>query len=175
MASLQSLGAQFMQARAAEQGDVYPNYLGHTDSAGCFRCHDGGHFSISDGRLTDEPIPATCSTCHTFPTTGENTPNVMVGAPPLTHSSRLWVFDHKNPASTEDAICASCHSQTYCQNCHETGASLVNHDNMLFDHGAVIRETTTQPCTYCHQKPSCERCHSDEEIKDYPPPPGDLR
>ncbi|MCC7104016.1 MAG: NapC/NirT family cytochrome c, partial [Chloroflexi bacterium] len=26
----------------------YPNYLGHKDNAGCFRCHDGGHFKLDD-------------------------------------------------------------------------------------------------------------------------------
>jgi nitrate/TMAO reductase-like tetraheme cytochrome c subunit len=170
--SIRNLGEQFIVARAAEHGEVYPDYLGHTDSSGCFRCHDGGHFKLDQGRLSDEAIPSTCSTCHTFPTTGDTAPNVMLGPPPQTHSNRLWVFEHKIEATAggERANCSTCHSQTYCSNCHETGAKLVNHDNMLFDHGAVIRETTTQPCTYCHQKPSCERCHSDEELKDYPPP-----
>ncbi len=170
LGSISSLGVQFIEARLAEQGDVYPDYLGHTDSSGCFRCHDGGHYKLDEGRLSDEPIPSACSTCHTFPTTGESAPGVMLGPPPLTHSNRLWVFDHKTDAleGGERANCGECHSQTYCQNCHESGAELVNHDNMFFDHGAVIRETTTESCTYCHQKPSCERCHSDEELKDYP-------
>lgn len=172
MGVIQQLAVQFMEARAAEQGDVYPDYLGHTDSAGCFRCHDGGHYKLDEGRLSDEPIPSTCSTCHTFPTVGSSAPNVMLGPPPQTHANRLWVFEHKAEASANGTACSECHSQTYCQNCHETGAKLVTHDNMLFDHGAVIRETTTQPCTYCHQRPSCERCHSDDELKDYPPPGG---
>jgi nitrate/TMAO reductase-like tetraheme cytochrome c subunit len=165
---MRDLGLQLIIAKAAEQGDVYPDYLGHTDSAGCFRCHDGGHFKIEDGRLSNNPIPSTCSTCHTFPTRGQAAPNVMLGPPPETHSNRLWVFEHKTQAASGEVNCSSCHSQTYCQNCHETGAKLVQHDNMLFDHGAVIRDVTTQPCTYCHQKPSCQRCHSDEELEDYP-------
>jgi len=170
LGAIQRLGVQFIEARAAEQGDVYPNYLGHTDSSGCFRCHDGGHYKLDQGRLSDEAIPSRCSTCHTFPTAGQKAPSVMLGPPPTTHSNRLWVFDHKNDASAggERANCSACHSQTYCQNCHDTGAKLVSHDNMLFDHGNVIRQTTTTPCTYCHQKPSCERCHTDEELKDYP-------
>jgi hypothetical protein len=92
----------------------------------------------------------------------------MIGTPPLTHSSRLWVFEHKREASAGGTNCSACHAQTYCQNCHDSGAKLVSHDNMLFDHGAVIREVTTTPCTFCHQKPSCERCHTEEELKDYP-------
>lgn len=168
MGTISRLGVQFIEAKAAEQGDVYPNYLGHTDSSGCFRCHDGGHFKLDQGRLTDEAIPSSCQTCHTFPSAGNDAPTVQVGTPPLTHSSRLWVFEHKRDASSGGTNCSACHAQTFCQNCHDSGAKLVSHDNMLFDHGAVIREVTTTPCTYCHQKPSCQRCHTEEELKDYP-------
>src|SRR5262249_55584319 len=38
---------------------VHPNNLGHTDSAGCFRCHDDNHKS-SDGRV----IKQDCEMCH---------------------------------------------------------------------------------------------------------------
>ncbi|MEO6196915.1 MAG: NapC/NirT family cytochrome c [Dehalococcoidia bacterium] len=170
LGTINRLGVQFIESKSAEHGDVYPSYLGHTDSSGCFRCHDGGHFKLDQGRLTDEPIPSSCQTCHTFPTVGEQAPSVMIGTPPLTHSSRLWVFEHKREASAGGGgtNCSACHAQTYCQNCHDSGAKLVSHDNMLFDHGAVIREVTTTPCTFCHQKPSCERCHTEEELKDYP-------
>jgi nitrate/TMAO reductase-like tetraheme cytochrome c subunit len=166
------LGVQFVEARAAEQAEVYPDYLGHKDSTGCFRCHDGGHFKLDEGRLTKEPIPSRCSTCHTFPSIGEKAPSVMLGPAPQTHTNKLWVFEHKADATAggERANCSACHGQTYCQNCHESGAKLVSHDNMLFDHGSVIRQTTMTPCTYCHQKPSCERCHTAEELKDFPAP-----
>ncbi|HLB27000.1 MAG TPA: NapC/NirT family cytochrome c [Dehalococcoidia bacterium] len=151
--------------------ESYPSYLGHTDSAGCFRCHDGGHFKIQDGGLSNEPIPSNCSLCHTFPSVGPRTPNVMLGPAPATHANRLWVFEHKTDAGSGDVTrssCSSCHSQTYCTNCHSTGATQVQHDNMLFDHGAVIKETGQQACGYCHQKPFCQRCHEEDE----PPPAG---
>lgn len=38
---------------------VYPDNIGHTNSQGCFRCHDGAH-STKDGRQ----IPSDCETCH---------------------------------------------------------------------------------------------------------------
>lgn len=37
----------------------YPNNIGHTDSPGCFRCHDDNH-KTKDGRV----ISQDCSTCH---------------------------------------------------------------------------------------------------------------
>ena len=147
-----------MRANAA----AYPSYLGHTDSAGCFRCHDGGHYKIERGALTKVAVPSQCSTCHTFPSVGKRTPNVMLGPPPPSHGDRLWVFNHRNEASSTDparTTCSACHSRTYCQNCHTSGAMNVKHDNMLFDHAAVVRQNSAQACTYCHQKPFCDRCH----------------
>ncbi|HEX9780532.1 MAG TPA: NapC/NirT family cytochrome c [bacterium] len=40
---------------------VYPNHIGHRNSEGCFRCHDGLHRS-RDGRV----ITKDCNACHTI-------------------------------------------------------------------------------------------------------------
>ena len=147
--------------------DDYPSYLGHTDSSGCFRCHDGGHFKIVDGGLSEEAIPSRCSLCHTFPSVGPRAPDVMLGPPPKTHTEGLWTFDHAKVAPSTDASqtsCSSCHSRTYCTNCHSSGATSVEHDNMLFDHASVIRDAGREACTYCHQRPFCLRCHEAKDI-----------
>jgi nitrate/TMAO reductase-like tetraheme cytochrome c subunit len=41
----------------------YPDNIGHLDSAGCFRCHDGKHQLVGGGKqvLTND-----CNTCHTI-------------------------------------------------------------------------------------------------------------
>ncbi|HAM40880.1 MAG TPA: cytochrome C, partial [Candidatus Omnitrophica bacterium] len=39
----------------------YPNHIGHLNSEGCFRCHDGLHQS-SDGKV----ITKDCNACHTI-------------------------------------------------------------------------------------------------------------
>jgi NapC/NirT cytochrome c family, N-terminal region len=51
---------------------TYPNNLGHTDSPGCFRCHDGNH-SSADGRT----ISNDCSTCHDLLAVGEKDPKIL--------------------------------------------------------------------------------------------------
>ncbi len=51
---------------------VHPNNLGHTDSPGCFRCHDGSHVS-SDGRA----ITNDCSACHNLLAVEEQTPKIL--------------------------------------------------------------------------------------------------
>lgn len=57
----------------------YVNNLGHMDSPGCFRCHDGGHFS-ADGRM----IPVDCDTCHELKAVEEQNPAILsdLGIPP---------------------------------------------------------------------------------------------
>lgn len=51
---------------------TYPNNLGHTDSLGCFRCHDGNHTS-ADGRT----ISNDCATCHDLLAVGEKNPKIL--------------------------------------------------------------------------------------------------
>ena len=51
---------------------TYPSNLGHMDSPGCFRCHDGDHVS-ADGRS----IPNDCSTCHDLLAVDEKDPKIL--------------------------------------------------------------------------------------------------
>jgi len=52
---------------------TYPNNLGHTDSPGCFRCHDGSH-STADKKTT---ITQDCNTCHEPLAVEEASPKVL--------------------------------------------------------------------------------------------------
>ena len=51
---------------------THPNHIGHEESAGCFRCHDGSHNS-ADGRT----IAADCTTCHTILAQDERDPKIL--------------------------------------------------------------------------------------------------
>lgn len=51
---------------------VHPNNLGHTDSAGCFRCHDGSHTSADGQTITND-----CSACHNLLAVDEANPKVL--------------------------------------------------------------------------------------------------
>ena len=146
---------------------TYPDNLGHTDFPGCFRCHDGGHYLVENGTATKEVIPATCDTCHTFPQLGPDVASIPFGKPPTTHADRLWVFDHRNVATSVDPggqSCGQCHAKDYCENCHKTGAITVKHDEMLLNHAEVIRTSGNAACAYCHQRPYCARCHSEDVL-----------
>ena len=151
----------------------YPDNLGHQRSPGCFRCHDGNHVKVVDGEATDEVIPSTCSTCHTFPQVGSDITGLQMGVPPTSHAAPLYVFSHKNglastdapfePNPTAAANCATCHQKSYCENCHNSGAVKVNHDEMLFNHAASARTAGLTACAYCHQPVYCATCHSNDD------------
>jgi hypothetical protein len=146
---------------------TYPNNLGHQTAPGCFRCHDGAHYKVVNGALSDETIPSACATCHTFPQIGATESGVLIGQRPETHDDRLWVFDHKASVSSVDPAketCGACHTRTYCENCHNTPAVKVPHDEMVFNHAAVIQKTGALACALCHQPAYCAQCHSNDVL-----------
>ena len=51
---------------------THPNNIGHTDSAGCFRCHDGNHASKSGVTITND-----CSVCHNLVVSNEAHPKLL--------------------------------------------------------------------------------------------------
>jgi hypothetical protein len=51
---------------------TYPNNIGHTDSPGCFRCHDGNH-AAKDGRSVTQD----CNACHNLLAMDEANPKVL--------------------------------------------------------------------------------------------------
>jgi hypothetical protein len=152
--------------------DSYPDNLGHQRSPGCFRCHDGAHVKVVNGTATDQVIPSTCSTCHTFPQVGATVSGLQLGVPPASHSQKLYVFNHKDSVTSVDAAfsaappagadCATCHQKSYCQNCHNSGAEKVTHDEMLYNHAESVRKSSLTACAYCHQPVYCATCHSND-------------
>ena len=51
---------------------THPDNLGHTDSLGCFRCHDGSHTSADGQTITND-----CAACHQIIASGENKPKIL--------------------------------------------------------------------------------------------------
>jgi hypothetical protein len=101
--------------------DTYESNIGHRNSAGCFRCHDGKHVS-PDGKV----IVSECKACHTTPERGPQTG--MGEALNGTAADQDWhpwqapqkyldVKEHKN------VQCWECHldgrkPKTECNECH---------------------------------------------------------
>jgi len=51
---------------------TYPNNLGHSDSPGCFRCHDGAHANAKGETITQD-----CNTCHKLLAVEETSPEIL--------------------------------------------------------------------------------------------------
>jgi hypothetical protein len=108
---------------------THPNNIGHRESPGCFRCHDGQHLNAAQ-----EAIRLECNLCHSIPQVIR--PNdiepaipLATGIEPESHLDSTWISRHH---VAFDATCANCHTvinpggtddSSFCSNsaCH--GAS----------------------------------------------------
>jgi hypothetical protein len=63
---------------------TYLNNLGHMDTPGCFRCHDGNHTSAGG-----KTIPNDCDSCHELKAVDEKNPQILsdLGIVPITAKS----------------------------------------------------------------------------------------
>jgi hypothetical protein len=52
--------------------NVHPNNIGHNDSPGCFRCHDGSHTSADGQAISND-----CSACHGLLAVEEQNPKIL--------------------------------------------------------------------------------------------------
>ena len=81
---------------------VYPDHIGHLESNGCFRCHNGRHRTEAG-----ETISKDCNLCHSIVKQGE--PASMQVAP-ITES-----LEFKHPedigGAWKDMACAECHEE----------------------------------------------------------------
>lgn len=87
----------------------HPNNVGHEDSPGCFRCHDGKHLNEQA-----EAIRLECNLCHSIPVvTGPSdlvaNIEVSLGPEPETHLNPNWITLHREVFDPT------------CENCHTTG------------------------------------------------------
>lgn len=104
----------------------HPNNVGHKNSPGCFRCHDGKHLSVEG-----EAIRLECNLCHSIPVVAD--PNDFVsnieisrGPEPESHRNSNWISLHNEAI---DQSCSNCHTtenpggndnSSFCSNsaCH---------------------------------------------------------
>jgi len=83
---------------------VYPRHIGHLESNGCFRCHDGRHKS-SDGKV----ISKSCNLCHTIIAQGK------IDSLKYTTLDKPADFIHPKDIGRvwKESNCEDCHKQLY--------------------------------------------------------------
>ena len=105
---------------------THPSNLGHINSPGCFRCHDGKHLNAQQ-----QAIRLECNLCHSIPvvaTTQDFVTRIEIsrGPEPSLHLNPNWISLHN---SAIDSTCANCHTMrdpggtsntSFCSNsaCH---------------------------------------------------------
>lgn len=86
---------------------THPNNIGHKDSPGCFRCHDGKHLNANQ-----KAIPLECNLCHSLPAVADpsqfiSTVEVARTEEPASHTLTQWIALH---GRVIDTTCTDCHS-----------------------------------------------------------------
>ena len=119
-----------LDTSVAEKGltwKSFPNHIGHRDSLGCFRCHDGKHLNDKG-----QAIRLQCTLCHTIPEVSKEGEKLTVAStvaagmdPPPYHNAPNFMHDHRTKL---DKTCTSCHGPikfgreggSFCSNpaCH---------------------------------------------------------
>ncbi|MBS1215514.1 MAG: cytochrome c family protein [Proteobacteria bacterium] len=86
----------------------FPNHAGHSDTPGCFRCHNGKHVNEKG-----EAIRLQCTLCHDLPQVkreagvGSVASTVIAGVtPPPSHNEPNFMLDHRTRL---DQSCEGCH------------------------------------------------------------------
>ncbi|HEX5807998.1 MAG TPA: NapC/NirT family cytochrome c [Anaerolineales bacterium] len=115
---------------------THPNNLGHINSPGCFRCHDGKHL---DNEL--QAVRLECNVCHSIPVvagTDDFVTSIEIsrGPEPESHLNPNWISLHNEAFSPS---CSTCHTMedpggtsntSFCSNsaCHGSAYTFAGFD-----------------------------------------------
>jgi mono/diheme cytochrome c family protein len=107
ISTMEDIYSQIVFSEQKIDWNTHPDNLGHKDTPGCFRCHDGKHLSG-----TGEAIRLECNLCHSVPIKAD--PNSLVteielvrGPEPPSHTHTSWITLH---GKAIDTSCAACHT-----------------------------------------------------------------
>lgn len=118
---VQGIYAQNFFPYMREDWQTYPDNIGHMDSAGCFRCHDGRHVNG-----VGQAISSSCSVCHDFL-------NPVPGKPAATEKGQ---FHHPMSLLLHEHLrCSQCHTGgplPGCLDCHASGFWLQQRGEAMF-------------------------------------------
>lgn len=143
---------------------------------GCLVCHDG------DGPTRNtHPASGACTTCHlTEASAGRLTPRGAEGASTVIMATHFasgtlvpnrtmkgaahdadFVRHHQAAAANDAKLCASCHKEEFCADCHDGRVRPRSiHPNDYLSMHAIESRQLAQNCQSCHREQSfCLQCH----------------
>ena len=166
---------------------THPNNIGHRDSQGCFRCHDGKHINAEQ-----EVIRLECNLCHSIPQVvrpGEIEPKLPLttGIEPASHLDSTWISRHHLEFNE---TCSNCHTidnaggttdTSFCSNsgCHGVDWKFAGFNALLMAQelgieqppaaGPIPTLAAGEPITYQVLLPvltqRCGQCHGAAPMK----------
>lgn len=186
IAALQDIYNQSVFLEQKSDWDTHPNNIGHKDSPGCFRCHDGKHLNQNQ-----EAIRLECNLCHSIPVVAAKDDfisniEIVRGPEPQSHLNPNWIILHRD---VFDQTCSNCHTTdnpggventSFCSNsaCHGSVWDQAGFDApalraILLDQLPATEETPPQAggrLTYDDTigpllKARCSACHGENAIQ----------
>jgi hypothetical protein len=128
--------------------------------SGCFNCHNMSGAAQGDAK-------GTCTNCHLTQPDGRLKTNFSSGPllpPRWLHNAGHtadWIERHKTIAADDSAFCGSCHTESYCTDCHDgkVRPRKVHPNDWLSMHPQAARQDNPR-CVSCHQQQTfCADCH----------------
>ena len=160
-----------------ETPTIEPNYPMPTG-------HDEPSYQRTHGR--PEPGIQDCSTCHTqndcaachltpLPNVAQELPErPQVRAPgagltdrlPASHDSPFFASIHSVLSATAPDSCATCHTESYCSDCHNAPDSPGYHPpSFALRHSAAVGSQAAE-CSTCHNPAAfCRTCHAELGVR----------
>ncbi|MBI5302992.1 MAG: NapC/NirT family cytochrome c [Chloroflexi bacterium] len=156
---------------------THPDNVGHKDWPGCFRCHDGKHFTPD----RKESIRLECNVCHAIPeVTTANGGAALLSLSrtdePPSHKTTTWLAEHRTQFNTSCQVCHDTNNAggkdntSFCSNsaCHgiEWKFAGLNAPKLAEIVKAPIRPVSapgSTPRTVPHPvggNPDCQICHA---------------
>ena len=124
--AMQDIYAQSVFPEQKADWNSHSNNIGHKDTPGCFRCHDGKHLNANE-----EAVRLECNLCHSIPVVAgaeDFVVNIEIsrGPEPESHKNSNWIGIHRQLL---DQTCSLCHdtanpggtdNTSFCSNsaCH---------------------------------------------------------
>jgi nitrate/TMAO reductase-like tetraheme cytochrome c subunit/mono/diheme cytochrome c family protein len=158
IAALQDTYRQSVFRHQKSDWNTHPNNIGHEDSPGCFRCHDGKHLNADQ-----QAIRLECNLCHSIPVIAGpddfvSEIEISRGPEPQSHLNPNWISLHR---SAFDATCTNCHTtdnpggtsnSSFCSNsaCHGSAWTYAGFDapalrEILQQQLPAVQPTTAAP------------------------------
>ncbi|HEY8376155.1 MAG TPA: cytochrome c3 family protein [Nannocystis sp.] len=178
-------GARVTATLRAPKAQLHFSHKAHmARGTGCATCH-GDMSKVRMATVLNLPSEATCLTCHD----GLKASNRCATCHPADTSGRLatrsfsdrvmpalvprgtsawgaahdlaFVEDHRGPAKANPGLCAQCHSETFCTDCHAGAVRPMRiHAADYITAHALDARARTQDCQACHRvQTDCLACH----------------